>query len=124
MMTQQTELGNFGERIAVAHLEARGYRIRGRNVRMPPWGEIDIVAEHEGVLVFVEVRTRHGQGFGGPLASVTPAKRRRMLRAASAWLAMQGDDTLTARIDVIGVTLDRSGRVRAVQHIENAVEGD
>lgn len=124
-MTARADLGRFGERLAAEYLAARGYAIRARNVRLPPWGEIDLVAERDGVLVLVEVRTRRGDGPGDALDSLTPAKRRRMLRAARAYLAGLGDDDPpAARIDVIAVRLGRSGKLLGIDHIENAVEGE
>lgn len=121
-MTARGALGAAGERLAAAHLERGGYRIRARNVRLPPWGEIDIVAERDGTLVFVEVRTRRGETFGSPLASITAAKRSRMLHAAGRYLTDLGDDAPPARIDVIGVSFDARGVLRAIEHVENAVE--
>ena len=121
-MTARAGLGARGEQLAAAHLERQGYTVRARNVRLPPWGEIDIVAERDGVLVLVEVRTRRGDRFGGPLDSLTPAKRRRMVRAAYAYLSRLGDDPPPARIDVIGVSLDLRGRLISIEQVENAVE--
>ena len=66
-------LGAFGERVAAAHLEAKGYRILERNYRRRE-GEIDIVAVSGGCLVFVEVRTRRGKERGSAVESVSPAK--------------------------------------------------
>jgi putative endonuclease len=122
-VSARSELGATGERLAVAHLEAKGYRVLARNRRLPPWGEIDIVAERDGLLVFVEVRTRRGGTFGDALASLTAAKRGRMVRAALRYAALHGDDAPPGRIDVIGISLDGQGRLLAVEHIENAVEG-
>ncbi len=121
-MSDRAGLGRLGERLATTHLEQQGYHIRARNVRLPPWGEIDLVAERDGVLALVEVRIRRGERFGSPLRSITPAKRARMLRAARAYLTALGDDAPPARIDVIGITLDHTGRLAAVEHIESAVE--
>lgn len=123
-MNERSGLGARGELLAAAYLERQGYQIVARNLHLPPWGEIDIVAQHEGVLALVEVRTRRGARFGGPLESVTPAKLRRMLRAAHAYLATLGDSAPPARIDVIGVSLDGSGRLLSIDHIPNAVEDD
>ncbi|MGD9099964.1 MAG: YraN family protein, partial [Anaerolineae bacterium] len=67
-------LGRRGEELAAAELVQRGYTIRQRNWHCPD-GEVDIVAEHDGWLVFVEVRTRRGRDLGSPEASITPAKR-------------------------------------------------
>jgi putative endonuclease len=114
------DLGAFGERLAAAHLEAKGYRIRARNFRCRE-GEIDIVAEDGGCLVFVEVRTRRGDALGGPAESVTVAKERRLLLAAKAYLQEHADLPQDQRIDVVAVQLSPRGRLLAVQHIEGAI---
>ena len=112
-------LGAFGERVAAAHLEAKGYRIRARNFRCRE-GEIDIVAEDGDCLVFVEVRTRRGDAFGSPAESVTAAKERRLLTVAKAYLQQHNDVPPDQRIDVVAVELSR-GRLLAVRHIEGAI---
>ncbi len=117
-------LGAAGERLAARYLEGQGYRVVARNVRLPPWGEIDLVAERDGTLALVEVRVRRGQAFGGALGSITPAKRARMLRAALVYLAALGDAAPPARIDVVAVTLDRLGRLVRIEHVINAVEAE
>ena len=122
MTAARAGLGATGERLAAQALEREGYRIRACNVRLPPWGEIDIVAERDGVLVLVEVRTRRGERFGGPLDSLPPAKRRHMLRAARAYLARLDEEPAAVRIDVVGVALDGQGRLLSLDHVENAVE--
>jgi len=113
------DLGAFGERVAAAHLEAKGYRIRARNFRCRE-GEIDIVAEDGDCLVFVEVRTRRGDAFGTPAESVTAAKERRLLTVAKAYLQEHPDVPPDQRIDVVAIELSR-GRLLAVQHIEGAI---
>ena len=121
-MTKRSELGRLGERLAAGHLRRTGYTIVAQNVAVRPWGEIDIVAERDGVLALVEVRTRRGDSFGGAALSITPAKQRRMLNAATVYLTRFGDEPPPARLDVILVNLDRGGRVLSIEHIENAVE--
>ena len=119
MNAGRRDLGAFGERVAAAHLEAKGYRIRARNFRCRE-GEIDIVAEDGDCLVFVEVRTRRGDAFGTPAESVTVAKERRLLTVARAYLQEHPDAPPDQRIDVVAVELSR-GRLMAVQHIEGAI---
>ena len=119
MSSGRRDLGAFGERVAAAHLEAKGYRIRARNFRCRE-GEIDIVAEDGDCLVFVEVRTRRGDAFGTPAESVTVAKERRLLTVARAYLQEHPDVPPNQRIDVVAVELSR-GRLLAVQHIEGAI---
>ncbi len=77
--------GDAAEAAACATLEAAGCRILARNVRFRE-GELDIVADDGGTLVFVEVRMRRGEGFGGADGSIDALKRRRLVRAAQHFL--------------------------------------
>ena len=74
-------LGQEGEKLAVQYLKRLGYRIICRNYRCP-LGEIDIIARHGGVLVFVEVKSRSSQTFGSPGMAVTLAKQRKLSQVA------------------------------------------
>lgn len=84
--TPRQRAGDAAESAACARLEAEGCRILDRNVRFRE-GEIDIVADERGTLVFVEVRMRRSDAFGGADGSVDVFKRRRLLRAAQRYLA-------------------------------------
>ena len=87
--TDRLRLGRSGEEAAVRYLEKRRYTIVERGFRMLR-GEIDIIARDGPTIVFVEVKTRRGLGFGPPAASVTPAKQRQIRRIAQAYLARRG----------------------------------
>ncbi|MCX6000252.1 MAG: YraN family protein, partial [Chloroflexi bacterium] len=78
-------LGEWGERTAVEYIKRGGYRIRERNFRCKQ-GEIDIIAEEKGCLVFVEVRTRTGSACGAPEESVNRAKRNKLVATALSYL--------------------------------------
>ncbi len=107
--TPRQRAGDAAEAGACRKLEAAGCRILGRNVRYRE-GEIDIVADDHGTLVFVEVRMRRSDRFGGAEASVDLAKRRRLLRAAQHYLLQHGGAgarTPPCRFDVI--TADGDG---------------
>lgn len=123
-MSADADLGRLGERLAAGHLRRHGYEVIARNVQVRPWGEIDIIARRDGVLALVEVRTRRGERFGGAALSITPAKQRRMLRTAMAYLSSLGDNPPPARIDVVFVRFSPDGRLLGIEHIENAVEGE
>lgn len=86
MLARQAETGAKAERLAAAFLEARGLAIVERNYRRR-CGELDLIARDGSTLVFVEVRLRRGQAFGGAAASITATKRARLLRAAGLYLA-------------------------------------
>lgn len=113
----------MGERLAADHLEARGYRIRERNFRCRE-GEIDIIAEKDGCLAFVEVKTRRGSNMGSAAESVTLAKGTRMLRAAETYSQDRTDLPANRRIDVVAVELSPGGRLLSVEHIESALTVD
>ncbi len=121
MTRARRDLGAFGERLATAHLEAKGYRIRDRNYRTRE-GEVDIIAEYGSTLVFVEVRTRRGDAMGSPAESVTAAKAAHIVAAAQAYVQAHEGCPTDQRIDVIAVSLAPDGRVLTVEHIEGAVD--
>jgi len=104
-------VGLEGENAAAAYLTSLGYRVIERNVRFRA-GEIDLVAEDGGVLVFVEVKTRRGRGFGAPAEAVTAEKRRRLVRLASLYLARRGGQVPPCRFDVVSVEPGPGGRYR------------
>lgn len=105
--TPRQRAGDAAEAEACAKLEAAGCRILGRNVRFRK-GEIDIVADDRGTLVFVEVRMRRSDSFGGADGSVDVFKRRRLVRAAQHFLLQHcGASVPPCRFDVI--TADGDG---------------
>ncbi|MGH3723108.1 MAG: YraN family protein [Mycobacterium sp.] len=115
-MTTSTraQIGSRGEDLAADYLRAGGFEILYRNWRCR-YGEIDIIAANREVLVFVEVKTRTGQGFGTPAESVTHTKLRRLRRLVGIWLAAQNGSWPSVRIDVIEVRL--RGSVVELTHI-------
>jgi putative endonuclease len=102
--TSRQRIGRRGEQLAAAFLNSAGYRIERRNVRYPV-GEIDLVARDGPVLCFVEVRSASSGQWGGPLASITEPKRRRLIRAARWYLAGKPPPA-EIRFDVLGITWD------------------
>lgn len=119
-------LGAHGERLACAHLERAGYRVVERNARCGRIGELDVVASDERCLVFCEVKTRvlgTTAGPDGPLDAIGPRKRQRLRRLAAEWLRTRpqvAERPPWIRFDAIGVTVDRSGALQALEHVENA----
>ena len=75
---KKQETGKRGEQIACKALEKKGYRILERNYRCR-YGEIDLVARHRDYIVFVEVRSKTGHGFGSPEESITAAKKKKLI---------------------------------------------
>lgn len=110
MSRARVKLGARGEELAARALADRGYDIVDRNWRCPE-GEIDIVARRSGVWAFFEVRTRRGRRFGAPEESLTPAKEKRMIDVALAYLVQSGDQDPDWRIGFVAVEMDASGRL-------------
>jgi putative endonuclease len=114
----RAELGAFGEQLAAEHLTAQGLAIVARNWRCR-YGELDIIAADNDsrTAVFVEVKTRTGDGFGGVEYAVPPQKVRRLRRLTSLWLAGQDVRWAAIRIDVIGIRVGRT-RTPEITHIQ------
>jgi putative endonuclease len=104
-MASTTDKGRGAEGRAVAHLASLGYQIVERNARTAG-GEIDIVAREGDELVFVEVRSRADDTAGRAEDTVGPAKRRRVARAAAAYLVERNPHRATCRFDVVAITGD------------------
>ena len=117
---KQKEVGATGEKLARGFLKKKGYRIRETNFRCRE-GEIDIVAERKGYLVFVEVRTKTGSSFGSPEESVTFAKKEKLIATALSYLDSHKDLPDNWRIDFVGIELDEKGKATRIELIENAV---
>ena len=114
-------LGHVGERLAREHLERLGYRVVASNYRTR-FGEIDLIVCDETWLVFVEVKTRRAGALESSLQAVSPEKCRRVRSTAAAWLVEAADRPRSRelRFDVVGITVDRHGRLVALDHIEAA----
>lgn len=113
-------LGRRGEDLAAEYLAGLGYRVVDRNWRCRS-GEIDLIArvEQEGrsKIVFCEVKTRSGLGYGDPLESITFAKARRLRLLAGQWLADHGEHADHVRIDAVGVLI-RPGAQPEINHVQ------
>ncbi len=111
-------LGRRGEQIAAEYLLRRGVRIVARNVHMRE-AEIDLIGLEGTTLCFVEVRLRRSARFGSPAASVDARKRRRITRAARAWLASgRAPRYQVLRFDVVAI--DASREPPRVEHYRDA----
>lgn len=121
MTTPRGRLGQWGEEHARRYLEGKGYSVLAINYRSR-WGEVDIVARLGEELVFVEVKTRRGSAFGTTEEAVTHTKSQRLIATAQRYLEQEGLEQSDWRIDLIGVQLDQSGKLLAVNHLESAVE--
>lgn len=114
-MLNRTLLGNQGEEYVMRFLEKEGYTIRARNYRTAR-GEIDIIAERDEIVAFIEVKTRSTEPF--ELSTIiTPTKKRRIILAARAYCSAQQIYHRSLRFDVAVVILDQD---RPLTYYENA----
>ena len=102
MTLQRQQLGFLGENLAVSELTRRGYAILDRRYRTRH-GEIDIVADDGGTIVFVEVKARATREFGGAAEAVTPFKQRRLASMAVDYLARRRLTDRPCRFDVVAI---------------------
>jgi len=109
-------LGKMGEDLACGELRRRGYAILARRYRTR-FGEIDIVARDGPTVVFVEVKARRDETFGGGGAAVTAWKQQRIVRMATDYLARHGLLEAPCRLDVVTVQLETGRpRIEVVTH--------
>jgi putative endonuclease len=109
MTIERQLLGMVGERLAAEELTRRGYAILATRYRTDR-GEIDLVCEHDGTLVFVEVRARASGEFGTAAESVTDQKKRRVARMAAEYLLHEAVADVPCRIDVVTIDAALSDR--------------
>lgn len=112
-----TPIGKQGEQIAADFLENKGYNILERNYRFGK-GEIDIIAEKDKLLIFVEVKTKKFGDFGDPINWVRRSKQLQIGRIAKGYLFEREITNRDCRFDVI--TLNWAEGAFNINHIENA----
>lgn len=115
-------LGAYGEDLAASYLQDRGYRIVDRNWRLAEGalrGELDLIVARGTTLAIVEVKTRRGDAFGGPVAAVGRRKQAKVRALAAAWLRANGGWRGPVRFDVVAVWL-RGGQEPEVRHLPRA----
>ena len=105
--------GNQGEELACQYLRQKGYCIIARNYRKT-CGEIDIIATYKNTLVFVEVKKRASNAFGGPMAAVTLSKQRKIVLTAQHFIKENAPKFDNIRFDVVCLLPEKT------EHIEQA----
>jgi len=118
--TARNGLGRTGERLAADVLMNKGYHILERNFRCLH-GEIDLVAEDEHDLIFVEVKARRGTSYGLPEDAVTLYKRRKLLEVATYYLDLHACSDRSWRIDVVAVQFSRLDRLEEIHVYQHAI---
>ena len=117
-MTKATNaLGELGERIAARWLERSGWRIVARRFRSGR-RDIDLVAQRDDLIAFVEVKARSGDEFGDPVEAVNHRKQRELTKSAQTWIDRHGRAGESYRFDVVGVLLKE--RRAFIRHVPSA----
>jgi putative endonuclease len=113
------DLGDLGENLAARHLTAKGYNLIAKNYFIRG-GEIDLILKKDGIIVFVEVKTRRTGKFGTAADALTPNKKRKLLRAIRTYLG-----TLTGftnwRADLVAIDFTAYNRAN-ITHYKNIFE--
>jgi len=122
-LTYRKRLGEWGENQARRYLETMGYVFIEKNFRVPE-GEIDLVMQDGDIVVFVEVKARTSDRFGAPEESLSDAKRKRIQRAAWAFLHQQEMLDSSWRIDVIAIEATLNKTIKRIDHYPSAFDID
>ena len=115
------QVGILGEKIARDFLASRGYKILETNFRTP-FGEIDIIGGRSGLTVFFEVKTRISEKYGAPLSSITPVKKKHIIKSVEYYLGSDTRKKERIRIDAISIKLNERCELEVLKHIKNAIE--
>ncbi len=119
MTDLRQSLGKEGERLAAQYLKKKGYVIVERNYRCA-LGELDLIVLDGRIIVFVEVKTRSGHGFGIPSEAVERKKQQKMIQTAQFFISAKRLHQRDARFDVVAISW--LGREPLIEHIENAFQ--
>jgi putative endonuclease len=107
-----TNKGKEGELIASNYLKNKGYNIIQNNFTSK-FGEIDIIAEKDGTIIFIEVKLRQGKSYEGATGAVHYNKIKKLIKTAKYWIALKNEE-VSCRFDVIAIENNE------VEHIQNA----
>ena len=116
--SQNREKGNKAEELAVKYLSDKGYKIKKRNFHFGKIGELDIVAELSGTLVFIEVRSRYDNKTIDPIFTLNPRKRKALRKSAEGYLFVNKILNKDCRMDFIKI--DMFMNPPYIEHYENA----
>lgn len=115
-------LGDIGEKIAEEHLKGKGYKILDKNFRYKKLGEIDLVAEKGGGVIFFEVKARMKKGISEfmPEDNITYQKQKKLIKLAQIWLAKRKLNEVDWQIDILAIEIYRDN-THDIRHLENAI---
>jgi len=117
-MKQNKHTGFIGEQYAASYLQNHGYQILELNATSR-WGELDIIAQKENTVIFVEVKTRKSNRQGKPYEAVQNFKLRHLLRTIQYYIHVNRLQNRKFRMDVISIVLNLDDTVHELKHYEN-----
>lgn len=118
MKNYRQKLGAKGEKMAAEYLVKNGYLIIDRNFRTRE-GEIDLIAEKNEELVFIEVKSRSSLTFGSPEEAVNEKKQQKIMAVINRYLEKKGLNTAKWRLEIITLFLDRKKHRLSLRHLKN-----
>jgi len=119
--SHKQNLGKYGEDIAADYLIGHGYHLIQRNFKAR-YGEIDIIAQKNSILVFIEVKTRIGKKYGTPEEAVTKRKIHEVTVTAEYFYLLNSNLPKAHRIDVIAIELFPDKTIQDLRHIKNITQ--
>ena len=119
-MNHKQAVGRFGEDLAKDYLIRHGYKIIAANIKTS-YKEIDIVAEKNKVLVFVEVKTRTSKIFGGADETITHSKIENLKQAVSAYLMSVKNKKGDFRLDLISIDIEKDKKIAKIKHYKDII---
>ena len=117
MSTNKINLGKKGEELALSYLKSKKFKIIEKNLRSR-YGEIDIIANDHGTLVFIEVKTRTSEAFGLPIQGINQKKKEKLRQLAMRYLAEKELTEKEVRFDVLGIL--QTNKQTKIDYIPNA----
>ncbi len=111
-------VGQSGEKIAANYLQKKGYKILHKNFHTH-WGEIDIIAEKNNKLCFIEVKTRINTSYGQPYEAVTDRKVQHLMRPINYFLLQKKYKDYKLSLDVVSIILNANKTINEIKHFEN-----
>jgi putative endonuclease len=111
-------VARLGEELAAEYLIKKGYKIIDRNFRKG-YGELDLVSTYQNTLIFIEVKTRTTDKFGGVKESITYSKLKSLIRTTQFYKLTHPKLPEQLRIDAVFVKLNYDNQVESIEHLEN-----
>ncbi len=114
-MNLKAKIGRFGQDLAREYLTRKGYLILAENFYCQA-GELDLIAQKDDQLVFIEVKTRRSRKFGLPEEAVNRTKREKMHKAALVYLAQEKIKNNIFRFDCLALEIDKEAKTAKIRH--------